>query len=33
MATTPTDAKNWGIAAGVTGVIGGIAWFVAAIKG
>lgn len=31
--TAPTDARNLGIGAGVTGVIGGVAWIVAAIKG
>jgi hypothetical protein len=32
-ATSPTDAGNLGILAGVTAVVGGIAWIIAAIKG
>jgi hypothetical protein len=31
--TSPTDARNLGILAGVTAVVGGIAWIIAAIKG
>jgi hypothetical protein len=33
MVSSATDARNWGIAAGVTGVFGGLLWVTAAIKG
>ena len=31
--TAPTDARNFGIAAGVVAVLSGLAWIVAAVKG
>jgi len=33
LVSAPTDARNLGMAAGITGIIGGVAWIVAAIKG
>ena len=33
LVSSQTEARNWGIVAGVTGTVGGFAWIVAAIKG